>query len=127
MPFPLRLRREVIGAMNVFGQESGLTLDETDEQIVQALADVAAIALLQERTIHRGEILTEQLQSALNSRIVIEQAKGVLSQALTVDVDEAFTLLRSYARRGGRRLGEVAQLVVTDLSSIPDLNPRRPG
>ena len=125
--FPLRLRREVIGAMNVFGQESGLTLDETDEQIVQALADVAAIALLQERTIHRGEILTEQLQSALNSRIVIEQAKGVLSQALNVDVDEAFTLLRSYARRGGRRLGEVAQLVVTDLSSIPDLKPPQPS
>ena len=121
--FPLRLRREVIGAMNIFGQETVLALDEADEQIVQALADVAAIALLQERTIHRGEILTEQLQSALNSRIVIEQAKGALAQALNVDVDEAFTLLRSYARRGGRRLGDVAQMVVTDLSSIPDLTP----
>jgi GAF domain-containing protein len=121
--FPLRLRREVIGALNVFGQESGLALDDADEQIIQALADVAAIALLQERTIHRGEILTEQLQSALNSRIVIEQAKGVLAQALSIDVDEAFTLLRSYARRGGRRLGEVAQLVVTDLGSIPGLAP----
>jgi GAF domain-containing protein len=119
--FPLRLRGEVIGALNVFGKDSGLAFDDADVQIVQALADVAAIALLQERAIHRGEILTQQLQSALNSRIVIEQAKGVLSQALGVGVDEAFVMLRGYARRGNRRLGEVAQLVVNDLSAIPEL------
>ena len=70
--FPLRLRREVIGAGNIFGT----TFDDADGQIVQALADIAAISLLQERSISRGEILTEQLQGALDSRIAIEQAKA---------------------------------------------------
>ncbi|MEV0129178.1 GAF and ANTAR domain-containing protein [Dactylosporangium sp. NPDC050688] len=121
--FPLRLRNDVIGAMGVFGTGStGSTgLDGTDVQIVQALADVAAIGLLQERTIHRGEILTEQLQGALNSRIVIEQAKGAVAQAHRISVDAAFELLRAYARRTNRRLSDVAYLVVTDLGSLPDL------
>ncbi|MEV6929576.1 GAF and ANTAR domain-containing protein [Dactylosporangium sp. NPDC051485] len=118
--FPLRLRSDVIGAMGVFGTGS-TTLDDADVQIVQALADVAAIGLLQERTIHRGEILTEQLQGALNSRIVIEQAKGAIAQAHHVSVDAAFELLRAYARRTNRRLSDVARLVVTDLGSLPDL------
>ena len=64
--FPLRLRREVIGALNIFGSTPGITFDAADAQIMQALADIAAISLLQERSIHRGEILTEQLQGALN-------------------------------------------------------------
>jgi hypothetical protein len=67
---------EVIGALNVFGSEPGNTLDDVDVPVVQALADVAAIGLLQERAIRRGEILTEQLQCALNSRIVIEQPRA---------------------------------------------------
>jgi GAF domain-containing protein len=118
--FPLRLRSEVIGAMGVFG--IGATVfDDADVQILQALADVAAIGLLQERAIHRGELLTEQLQGALNSRIVIEQAKGAVAQAYQVSVDAAFELIRAYARRNNRRLGDVAYVVVTDLSSLPDL------
>jgi GAF domain-containing protein len=112
--FPLRLRTEVIGALNVFGTDAGSTLDATDVPIVQALADVAAIALLQERAIRRGEILTEQLQGALNSRITIEQAKGAVAQARQIDVDEAFRLIRDYARRNNRRLGDVAQAIFTD-------------
>ncbi len=114
--FPLRLRRDVIGALNVFGVDTGRSLDDADVPIVQALADVAAIGLLQERAIRRGELLTEQLQGALNSRIVIEQAKGAVAQAHGISVDEAFRLIRSFARRNNRRLGEVAQTIVTDPS-----------
>jgi transcriptional regulator with GAF, ATPase, and Fis domain len=118
--FPLRLRSEVIGAMGMFGPDVG-DFDGTDAQIVQALTDVAAVGLLQQRAISRGEILTEQLQGALNSRITIEQAKGAIAQAHNVDVDVAFALIRAYARRSNRRLSDVANLVVSDLHSLPEL------
>jgi GAF domain-containing protein len=118
--FPLRLRQEVIGAMGVFGTTAG-DFDEGDVQVIQALADVAAIGLLQERAVSRGEALTEQLQGALNTRIIIEQAKGAIAQAHNITVDVAFELLRTYARRSNRRLSEVANLVVSDLRSLPDL------
>lgn len=118
--FPLRLRADVIGAMNIFGHDVG-GLDANDTQIVQALTDVAAIGLLQERTINRSEILTEQLQGALNSRIIIEQAKGAIAQAHNITVDVAFDLIRGYSRRTNRRLSDVARLIVTDLTSLPDL------
>jgi GAF domain-containing protein len=117
--FPLRLRKEVIGAMGVFG--SAAELDEPDTLIVQSLADVAVIALLQERAIRRGEVLTGQLQGALNSRVVIEQAKGIVAQASGVRPDEAFTLIRDYARRNNRRLSEVAGTIVNGLPALPDL------
>jgi GAF domain-containing protein len=119
--FPLRLRNERIGAMNVFSDHVGGRLDESDIAIVQALADVASIGLLQERAISRGEHLTEQLQSALNSRIVIEQAKGAVAQRRGVSVDEAFNLIRSYARRNKLRLGNVAKEVISDPFNMPDL------
>jgi len=121
--FPLRLRREVIGAMNVFGTATGAALDDGDVEIVQSLADVAAIGLLQERAISRGEILSEQLQGALNSRIIIEQAKGAIAQAHGVTVDVAFALIRAYARRTNRRLGEIATTIVTDLASLSEFRP----
>jgi transcriptional regulator with GAF, ATPase, and Fis domain len=124
--FPLRLRSEVIGALNLFGAGVG-AFDEADAQIVQAVADVATIGLLQERTIRRSEVLTEQLQGALNSRIVIEQAKGAIAQVHGVSVDEAFARMRSYARANRRRLSEVAHAVVTDPASIPDLSARQPA
>jgi hypothetical protein len=117
--FPLRLRSQVIGAMSVFG--SATELDEADTHIVQSLADVAAISLLQERTIRRGEVLSEQLQGALNSRVVIEQAKGIVAQARGVNPDEAFALIRRFARSHHRHLGDVAHAVVTDLAAIPEL------
>jgi GAF domain-containing protein len=119
--FPLRLRDQVIGALNVFGHTAGGDFGPGDVPIVQALADVAAISLLQERAIRRGELLTEQLQGALNSRIVIEQAKGAIAQLRGVGVDEAFALIRDYARSHNRRLTDVAQAIVTDLSSLPGL------
>lgn len=77
---PLRLRGEVIGALNLFGHHTG-PLTPADLRVAQALADTATIGIFQERTIRRGEVLTEQLQTALNSRVIIEQAKGVLSHA----------------------------------------------
>src|SRR5215213_8569286 len=84
--FPLRLRHEVIGALNLFSTEVG-QMSAADIRIVQAVADIATIALLQERAIHRGAIQTEQLQTALQSRIVIEQAKGALAQMHSCDLD----------------------------------------
>jgi transcriptional regulator with GAF, ATPase, and Fis domain len=124
--FPLRLRSEVIGALNLFGADVG-AFDEADVRIVQAVADVATIGLLQERTIHRSEVLTEQLQGALNSRIVIEQAKGAIAQAHGVSVDEAFTRMRDHARRNNRRLSELAHTLVTDPTSIPELTAHQPA
>ena len=120
--FPLRLREQVIGALNLFGANRGGDFTGDDVPVVQALADVAAIGLLQERVIRRGEVLTEQLQGALNSRVVIEQAKGAVAQARGVDVDEAFRLVRGYARRHNRRLTDVARQVVDDFGALPELS-----
>ena len=108
--FPLRLRNKVIGALNLFGTEPG-EMAAADVRIVQALADVATIGLLQQRAIRQRGLLTEQLQTALDSRIVIEQAKGVLAQIHGISPDEGFTVLRTYCRnnhlapRRGRRRG----------------------
>jgi len=118
--FPLRLRQDLIGALNLFGTETGVLLDETDITVVQAMADVATIGLLQERAIRHGEVLTEQLQTALNSRIIIEQAKGVIAQSVGCTVDEAFTLLRDYCRRSQKRLSQTALDFVTNPSTLPD-------
>lgn len=123
---PLRLRGQVIGALNLFGDETG-HLDAADVTVAQALADVATIGLLQERAIHSGEVLTEQLQGALNSRIVIEQAKGLLAGLHGLDLDQAFTLLRGYARGHNRRLVDLAHAVISDPAAVPDLTtPRSP-
>jgi hypothetical protein len=120
--FPLRLRREVIGAMGVFG--SATEMDDTDTLIVQSLADVAVIGLLQERAIRRGEVLTEQLQGALNSRISIEQAKGIVAQQHGLTPDEAFLLIRRHARENNRLLSDVAATIVTGAQAQPDLRTR---
>lgn len=104
---PLRLRDEVIGALNLFGHHTG-RLSAADLIVAQALADTATIGILQERAIHRGEVLTEQLQTALNNRIIIEQAKGVLSHAGPLDMDQTFEVLRDYARDHSTRLSAIA-------------------
>jgi GAF domain-containing protein len=118
--FPMRLRQEVIGSLGLFGAETG-RMEPADVRVVQALADVATIGLLQERAIHRGEILTEQLQGALNSRVVIEQAKGALAQIHEISVEEAFTRLRAHSRNNHLRLSDVAHAVVTDPDGVPGL------
>jgi GAF domain-containing protein len=115
---PMRLRAEVIGALNFFDIDPG-ALDEGKLRIGQALADVATIGLLQQRAIHRRDVLTEQLQTALNSRVLIEQAKGALAERLHVDVAEAFALLRHGARSQNRRLSELAQAIVDGSEQIP--------
>ena len=109
--FPMRLRDEVIGALNLFGTDQ-MHFDSQEERVVQSLADVATIAILQERSITRAEALTEQLQGALNSRIVIEQAKGALARSEGISVDEAFNVLRQRARSSRMRLGDVAAAVL---------------
>jgi AmiR/NasT family two-component response regulator len=119
--FPLRLRSQTIGALNVFSSQVGGDLAPAEAEIVQALADVAAIGLLQERAVTRGENLAEQLQVALNSRVIIEQAKGAVAQSRHVSVDNAFAMIRSHARRNNLRLSVLAEQIVNDLSSIPEL------
>lgn len=118
--FPLRHQRTVIGALNLFDVESRVFSD-ADTHLLQALADVATIGILQERTIRRGELLTEQLQRALNSRITVEQAKGALSQLHAVTPDMAFEMLRAYSRRNHYRLTDVADALLHDQASHPEL------
>lgn len=120
---PMRLRRDTIGALNIFGREPG-EVAEQDVLAARALADIATIGILQERAIRRGEVLTEQLQTALNTRITIEQAKGVLAQAGGVEMHEAFEALRSYGRDHRTRLSDVAhRLVDGDLRPADILGP----
>ena len=109
--FPMRLRDEVIGALNLFSVRQ-MRLEPQEIRVVQSLADVATIAILQERSIARAEALTEQLQGALNSRIVIEQAKGALARIEGISVDEAFEVMRRRARSQRQRLVDVASAVL---------------
>lgn len=114
---PMRLRSEIIGALNFFDTRTG-AMDLDGQRIGQALADVATIGLLQQRAIRQRDGVTEQLQTALNSRILIEQAKGVLAERRQVSVDEAFALLRGEARARNRRLSDLARAVVDGSESI---------
>ncbi|MGZ5368852.1 MAG: ANTAR domain-containing protein, partial [Aeromicrobium sp.] len=93
-------------------------------RIVQALADVATIAILQARSVERAETLTEQLQGALNSRIVIEQAKGAITKLRGVTVDEAFALIRAYARKNQQRLVDVSLAVLNEPDTVSELVSR---
>ena len=108
---PLRLRRQVVGAMNLFTAEAG-RLDDEHIAIGQAMADVATIGLLHERNLREQTVLSEQLQAALHSRVLIEQAKGVLAARAGVDVTEAFDRMRGHARRHGVPLTAVASSVI---------------
>lgn len=117
---PMRLRREVIGTLNVFGSDAS-RLEAADVRVVQALADVATIAILQARSVDRAETLSEQLQQALVSRVAVEQAKGALSKLRGVGVDQAFALMRTHARSNQQRLGSVADAILTNPDSIPAL------
>jgi transcriptional regulator with GAF, ATPase, and Fis domain len=109
--FPLLLRESTIGGLNLFGARRD-ALDDEARLIAKALADVATIGILQQRSIHRTSLLAENLQRALDSRIVVEQAKGILSERGGLSMDGAFAALRSYARSHQLRLSDVAQSVV---------------
>jgi GAF domain-containing protein len=117
---PMRLRDEVVGALNLFHATPG-PFDPADILVAQALADVATISLLQQRSTQRSTILNEQLQTALNSRVLIEQAKGKLAERQGVDMEQAFTALRGYARSHNRRLSDVARAFIDDSEPLPGL------
>lgn len=107
---PMRLHEQAIGAMSLYStQPAGL--DAQTAELGQALADVATIGILHERTLRRREVITEQLQKALESRIMIEQAKGILAERLRVTVGEAFTLIRGYARTHNLKLADTARAI----------------
>jgi transcriptional regulator with GAF, ATPase, and Fis domain len=108
---PMRLRNDTIGALNLFRLKPG-RLSDADLGIGQAMADVATVGLLQERAIAASELLATQLQTALTSRVQLEQAKGVLAQRAGLPMDQAFQLMRDYARSRGRRLSDVAAQII---------------
>jgi transcriptional regulator with GAF, ATPase, and Fis domain len=108
---PMRLRDETLGALNLFGTSAG-TLADSDLVLAQALADVASIALVQDKAVSDRAAVVVQLQAALSSRVVLEQAKGVVAHAGDLEVAEAFTVLRRYARDHNLRLTALAGAVV---------------
>jgi GAF domain-containing protein len=108
---PLRLRGQIIGTMNLFSLHVG-ELRSEDISVAQALADVATIGILQERTVRSANLVAEQLQHALDSRILIEQAKGVLASSEGMTMDEAFSAMRTHARNGSITLRQVAEDVI---------------
>ncbi|WP_329131213.1 GAF and ANTAR domain-containing protein [Streptomyces sp. NBC_01476] len=117
---PMRLRDEVVGALNLFHADAG-SLDAVAVPIAQALADVATISLLQQRSTQRSSVLNEQLQTALNSRVLIEQAKGKLAERHDIDMEQAFTALRGYARSHSLRLSDLARSFVNGTEPLADL------
>ena len=109
---PLRLGEVTLGALNLFGTTVG-ALNEQDLSLGQALADVATVALVQDRAVTDRDSLNVQLQTALSSRVVLEQAKGLLAQQGDLDMSEAFRFLRRYARDHNQRLTDMARAVVS--------------
>ncbi|MDM4763423.1 GAF and ANTAR domain-containing protein [Galbitalea sp. SE-J8] len=109
--FPLRLRDATLGSLNLFRDRPG-GLNEPDAVAAQALADVATIGIIHERTLREMDRTREQLQRALDSRIVIEQAKGYLAHTAGIGLDEAFARIRQHARSTRTRIGEVATAVL---------------
>jgi transcriptional regulator with GAF, ATPase, and Fis domain len=122
---PMRLRTNVIGALNLFDGNVG-AIDSERLRIGQALADIATIGLLQHRAIQERDVITEQLQTALNSRILIEQAKGMVAERLHLAIDDAFTVLRDGARRTNRRLIDLAKAIVDGTEPVPATTDTRP-
>ena len=107
----MRLRGKTIGALNLFRTETG-SLDEADMITAQAFADVATIAILQHRAVAEVQAVNDQLNHALNSRVVIEQAKGMVAERDGLDMEHSFRRLRAYARSHNLRLVDVAQSVI---------------
>ncbi|GAA1477652.1 GAF and ANTAR domain-containing protein [Nocardioides aestuarii] len=127
---PMRLRNSVLGTLGLFGEADG-RLDDEDLALAQALVHVASVALVNQKAAADRTMVNEQLQHALTSRIVVEQAKGVVAHTGGMDMDVAFDVLRHYARAHGRKLTEVASEVVRRTLSGEELlrharEPERP-
>ncbi|MFN7149051.1 MAG: GAF domain-containing protein [Microthrixaceae bacterium] len=122
---PLRLRDTVIGALNLFRPDPG-ELDDADVHAAQALADAATIAILQHRAVIETRVVNEQLQQALDSRVVIEQAKGILSERAGTEMDQAFAMLRHYARTNNLGLASVAGSLIDGSLDTAALLANRP-
>jgi GAF domain/ANTAR domain len=112
---PMRAAGTVMGALGLFGGRPG-ALSDADLLVAQTLAHIASVAILQEHPPTPATVMP-QLRNALTSRILVEQAKGLLREILDVSVEEAFTLLRSYARANGEHLTDVARRLMTDRHS----------
>lgn len=129
---PMRLRSQIIGSLNLLRETQG-DLDANDLAAAQALADAATIGILQHRAASEQRLLAEQLQYALDSRVTIEQAKGVIAENARLDMDAAFSALRLYARNKNERLVDVAHAVAartlpaTDVAAEVARPPRPPG
>ena len=118
---PMRLREQTIGGMNLFSAHPA-ALDAETSRLAQGLADVATIGILHQRAVRAHEVVTEQLQSALTSRILIEQAKGVLAERLGIGIDEAFDAVRRHARDQNLKLADAARAVTegaVDVRPLP--------
>jgi GAF domain-containing protein len=115
---PMRCREQCIGALNLFQHTPG-QLDPAAVRIAQALADVATIGLLQHRAVRDQSVLIEQLQHALTSRVIIEQAKGVLAERMGLSTEQAFTALRSHARSHNQPLTDLARAVIDGTTQLP--------
>jgi GAF domain-containing protein len=108
---PMRLRGSVIGALNLFRVGPG-EMGRTDLEVAQAFADVATIAILQHRAARDAQVINDQLTHALNSRVVLEQAKGMVAERLDLDMEASFAVLRTHARNHNLRLVDVAEAVI---------------
>ncbi len=114
----MRLRSQVIGALNLFASHAG-ALSDDDVVVAQAVADVATIGILQQRMITDTRVFSSQLEVALESRVAIEQAKGVVAERNDVSVDAAFELIRGFARSHNRLLSDTARQIV-DGTLVPE-------
>lgn len=117
LAIPMRLREQVIGTLNLFGSAPD-GLDPAVARAARALVDVATIGILQERAAREQELVAGQLQTALNSRVVIEQAKGILAERLQITPDQAFITLRQFSRDNNRPLTQLASDVVGGTTAI---------
>jgi GAF domain-containing protein len=122
---PMRLRNQVIGTLNLFGSAPD-GLDPAVARAARALVDIATIGILQERASREQGIVAGQLQVALNSRVIIEQAKGILAERLRVTPDQAFLILRDYSRSNNRPLTQLAGDVITGTAGIVAASKAKP-
>jgi len=125
---PMRLRKEIIGSLNLFRTSPGALSPEVSA-LAQSLANIATISLLQVRATRQNQVLTDQLQTALTSRVAIEQAKGVLTERLEIGIADAFSLMRTYARNTNQLLSDVAHQVNArspEVSGLTRVNKPRP-